>query len=142
MYYMTEFESLKKMDGESVSNFPKRFNNMYNKIPAKIKPSEASARISYASVFGPDFCLLLRERRATSLAQMKDAAIEVESNVLAVDRIRNKVDADRRKGRSETSTSSPSVPHSQVDELTKVVKSLSVEMERIKVEGRKAYKGP
>jgi hypothetical protein len=142
MYYMTEFGSLKKMDGESVSDFSKRFNKMYNKIPAEIKPSEASAKISYASAFGPDFCLLLRERRATSLAQMQDAAIEVESNVLAADRLRNKADADRRKGRSEASTSGPLVSHPQVDELTKMVKSLSAEMERMKVEGRQAYKGP
>jgi hypothetical protein len=73
---------------------------MYNKIPAKIKPSEASTKISYASVFGPDFCLLLRERRATSLAQMQDAAIEVESNVLAADRLRNKAtQTEEREGR-------------------------------------------
>jgi hypothetical protein len=72
---------------------------------------------------------------------MKYAAIEVESNALVVDRLRNKADAYRRKGRFEASTSSPSVPHPQVDELTKMVKSLSTEMERMKVEGRQAYKG-
>jgi hypothetical protein len=142
MYYMTKFGSLKKMEGESVSDFSKRFNKMYNKIPAEINPLEASAKISYASAFGPDFCLLPRERRATSLAQMQDAAIEVESNVLAADRLRSKTDVDRRKGRSEASTSGPSVPHPQVDELTRMVKSLSTEMERMKVEGRQAYKGP
>jgi hypothetical protein len=80
IYYMTEFGSLKKQEGESISDFSKRFNKMYNKIPAEIKPSEASAQISYASAFDPDFCLVLRERRTTSLAQMQDAAIEVESN--------------------------------------------------------------
>jgi hypothetical protein len=142
MYYMIEFGSLKKMEGESVSDFSKRFNRMYNKIPAEIKPSEASAKISYASAFGPDFYLLLRERRATSLAQMKDAAIEVESNVLVADKLRNKTNADRRKGRSEASTSGPLVPHPQVDELTRMVKSLSAKMERMKVDGRQAYKGP
>jgi hypothetical protein len=142
MYYMTEFGSLKKMEGESVSDFSKRFNKMYNKIPDEIKPSEASAKMSYASAFGPDFCLLLRERRAASLAQMQDAAIEVESNVLAADRLRNEADVGRRKGKSEASTSGPSVPHLQVDELTKMVKSLSAEMERMKVERRQAYKGP
>jgi hypothetical protein len=142
MYYMTEFESLKNMEGESVSDFSKIFNKMYNKIPAEIKPSEASAKISYGSEFGPDFYLLLRERRATSLAQMQYSAIEVESNVLEVDILRNNSDTDRRKGRSEASTSSPSVPHLQMDELTKMVKYLSTEMERMKVEGRKAYKGP
>jgi hypothetical protein len=142
MYYMTEFGSLKKMEGEFVSDFSKRFNKMYNKIPAEIKPSEASAQISYAGAFDPDFCLLLRERRATSLAQMQDAAIEVESNILAADRLRNKADVDRRKGKSEASTSGTLVPHPQVDELTRMVKSLSTEMERMRVEGRKTYKGP
>jgi hypothetical protein len=142
MYYMKEFGSLKNMEGESVSDFSKRFNKMYNKILAEINPSEASAKISYASAFNPDFCLLLRERRATSLAQMQYAAIEVESNILEADRLRNKTDAYRRKGRSEASTFGPSVPHPQVDELTKMVNSLSVEMERMKVEGRQEYKGP
>ena len=142
MYYMTKFGSLKKMEGESVSDFSKRFNKMYNKIPDEINPSEASAKMSYASVFGPDFSLLLRERRAASLAQMHYAAIEVESNVLAVDRLRNEVDVGIRNGKSEASTSGPLVPHIQVDELTKMVKSLSVEMERLKVERRQAYKGP
>ena len=147
IYYMTEFGSLKKQEGESVSDFSKRFNKMYNKIPAEIKPSEASAQISYASAFDPDFCLVLRERRATSLAQMQDAAIEVESNILAADRLRNKANTDRRKGRSEASTSDsnisgPSLSHPQVNELTQLVNVLKEEMERIKVERRQMYKGP
>jgi hypothetical protein len=124
------------MEGESISDFSKRFNKMYNKILAEINPTKASAKISYSSAFDPDFCLLLRERRATSLAQMKDSTIEVESNVLVVDRLRNKTDVDRRKGRSEASTSRTYVPHPQVDELTKIVKSLSAEMEKMKVEGK------
>ena len=62
MYYMTDFGSLKKKEGESVSDFSKRFNKMYNKIPAEINPSEDSAKITYASDFDPDLCLLLRER--------------------------------------------------------------------------------
>jgi hypothetical protein len=142
MYYMTEFGSLKKLEGDSVSDFSKIFNKMYNKIPAEIKPSEASAQISYTGAFDPDFCLLLREIRATSLSQMQDASIEVESNILAADRLRNKVDTDKRKGRSETSTFGSLVSHPQVDELTKMVKSLSAKMERMRMEGRQAYKGP
>jgi hypothetical protein len=147
IYYMTEFGSLKKQEGESVSDFSKRFNKMYNKIPAEIKPSEASAQISYASAFDPDFCLVLRERRATSLAQMQDAAIEVESNILAADRLRNKTNADRRKGKSEASTSDsntsgPSLSHPQVSELAQVMNFLKEEVERLKVERRQMYKGP
>jgi hypothetical protein len=147
IYYMTEFGSLKKQEGESVSDFSKRFNKMYNKIPAEIKPSEASAQISYASAFDPDFCLVLRERRATSLAQMQDATIEVESNILAADRLRNKADTDRRKGKSEASTSDPttsgpSLSHPQANELAQVMNFLKEEVERLKVERRQMYKGP
>jgi hypothetical protein len=105
MYYMTDFESLKRKEGESLCDFSKRFNKMYNKILAEINPSEASPKITYASPFDPDFFLLLRERRATSLAHMQDSSVEVESNILAVDRIRNKADRDIPKKRSKASTS-------------------------------------
>jgi hypothetical protein len=33
LYYIKEFGSLKREEGESVSDFSKRFNKMYNKIP-------------------------------------------------------------------------------------------------------------
>jgi len=137
MYYMTEFGSLNKVEGESVSDFSKRFNKMYNKIPAEVKPSEASAQISYAGAFDPDFCLLLRERRATSLAQMQDESIEVESNILAADRLRSKTDVDRRMGKSEASTSGPSLPHTQVNEVTQVMKFLSEKWKELRWKGSK-----
>jgi len=71
---------------------------------------------------------------------MQDAALEVESNILAVEKLRSKADGDRRKGRSEASTSGSSVSHPQVDELTKLVKSLSAEMEKLKLEGKQRYR--
>jgi hypothetical protein len=108
MYYMTEFGSLKRKEGEFVSDFSKIFNKMYNKIPVEIKPSEASAKITYASTFEPDSCLLLRERRATTLAHMQDAAVEVESNILAIDRLRNTADKNMPRKRPEASSFSPS----------------------------------
>jgi hypothetical protein len=111
MYYIIEFESLKRKEGEFVSDFSKRFNKMYNKIPVEINPTESSAKITYASAFDPDFCLLLRERRATSLSHMQDASLEVESNVLVVDRLRNKDDRDKGRGRYEASTSNSSTSH-------------------------------
>jgi hypothetical protein len=142
MYYMTEFGSLKKKEGESVSDFSKRFNKMYHKIPAEIKPSEASAKITYSSTFDPDFCLLLRERRATTLAHMQDAAVEVESNVLAVNRLRSASDRNMSKNRPEASSSSPSpLPH-QTDETARALKSLSARMERWELEGKPIYRNP
>jgi hypothetical protein len=112
MYYMTEFGSLKRKEGESVSDFSKRFNKMYNRIPPEIKPSEASAKITYSSAFDPSFCLLLRERRATTLALMQDAAVEVESNMLAVDRLRSAAGKNIPQSRSEAFPSgSSSTPY-------------------------------
>jgi ribonuclease HI len=142
MYYMTEFGSLKRKEGESVSDFSKRFNKMYNKIPAEIKPSEASAKITYSSAFDPDFCLLLRERRAATLAHMQDAAVEVESNILAVNRLRNAGDRNTSKNRPEASSSSSSpLPH-QTDETARTLKSLAAKIERLELEGKPMYRNP
>ena len=133
---------MKRKEGESVSDFSKRFNKMYNKIPAEIKPSEASAKITYSSAFDPDFCLLLRERRATTLAHMQDAAVEVESNILVVNRLRNVGDRNMPKNRPETSSSSPSpLPH-QIDETARMLKSLAAKMERWELEGKPMYRNP
>ena len=51
LYYITEFRSLKRNEGEFVSNFYKRFNKMYKKIPNDIKPTETIKKITYASAF-------------------------------------------------------------------------------------------
>jgi hypothetical protein len=142
MYYMTEFGSLKRKEGESVSDFSKRFNKMYNKIPAEIKPSEASAKITYASAFDPDFCLLLRERRATTLAHMQDAAVEVESNILVVDRLRNTVGRNISRQRPEASSSNSSPLPLQTDETARILKSLSARMDRWELEGKPMYRNP
>jgi hypothetical protein len=140
MYYMTEFGSLKRKEGESVFDFSKRFNKMYNKIPAEIKPSEASAKITYASAFDPDFCLLLRERRATTLAQMQDAAVEVESNILAVDQLRHAAGRNISRKRPEAASSSSSPLPLQANEKARVLKSLSARMERWELEGKPMYR--
>ena len=70
LYYITDFNNLKRENGESVSNFTKRFNNMYSKIPAEIKPTDTLAKITYANAFDSNFYLLLRERRFVSLSLM------------------------------------------------------------------------
>jgi len=70
LYYHTEFGNLKRENGESLSDFNKRFNCMYNKIPVEVKPTPTSAKITYANAFDSDFYLLLRERKCASLAEM------------------------------------------------------------------------
>jgi hypothetical protein len=136
LYYITEFGSLKRKEGESISDFSKIFNKMYNKIPTEINPTKTSTKITYVSAFDPKFCLLLRERISTSLAHMQDATLEAEYNIVASDKLRGKSDKDKRKNRVEASTFDSSIVHPQVDELTKLVKSLSVDMEKLKLEGK------
>ena len=70
LYYITEFSNLRRENGESVSNFAKRFKKMFSKIPAEIKPTDSSAKITYENAFDSEFCLLLRERISASLSLM------------------------------------------------------------------------
>jgi hypothetical protein len=51
LYYITTFWDLRRKSGESVSNFIKRFNKMYNKIPDEINPTEALAKIIFGNSF-------------------------------------------------------------------------------------------
>ena len=59
---------------------------------------------------------------------------------MASDKIRWKSDRDRRKNRTKASTSDSHIVHPQVEELTKLVKSLSTEMEKLKLKGKWTYK--
>ena len=68
---------------------------MYSKIPTEIKLIDTLARITYANAFDFDFCLLLRERRSASLSLMHDTTLEVDSNILASQKVKGNV--ERRK---------------------------------------------
>ena len=124
LYYITEFSNLRRENGESVSNFTKRFNNMYSKIPTEIKPTGTSAMITYANDFDFEFYLLLREMRSTSLSLMQDAALEVESNILASQKVKRKV--DRRKQPANYSGASAS--ENKIEKMTKLLDNLSAKM--------------
>jgi len=95
LYYHTEFGNLKRENGESILDFNKRFNRLYSKIIAEVKPNPTSAKITYANAFDFDFCLLLRERRCATLADMQGVALEVESNIMAAEKLKSQ--ADRRR---------------------------------------------
>ena len=65
---------------------------MYSKIPSEIKTTDTSARINYVNAFDFDFCLLLRERRSTSLSLISYASLEIESNIVASWKVKGKID--------------------------------------------------
>jgi hypothetical protein len=81
-----------------------------------------------------EFSLLLRERRSSTLNQMQEAAIEVESNILAADKLKSRGDRDRKKKKEELPSSSNTTSDSKMDEMDKMLKTLTSEMERLKME--------
>jgi len=52
------------------------------KIPANVKPSQTTIKVTFTGSFYPDFSLLLRERRSTTLKIMKNDVVEIESNMI------------------------------------------------------------
>jgi len=70
LYCHTKFGNPKRENGESLSDFNKRFKCMYSKIHAEVNPTPTFSKLTYANAFDSDFCLLLRERRCASLAEM------------------------------------------------------------------------
>jgi len=101
---------------------------MYNRMPAEIRPTPASAMIIYSNAFDSQFCLLLRGRRCVSLDDMQDEAFEVESNILAAGRLEG--DAESRRQRGESSSSS----EHEIDELGKMIEILASEVSKLKSE--------
>jgi hypothetical protein len=51
LYYISEFGNLRRENGESILDITKTFIKMFGKIPAEIKPIDASAKITYSSAF-------------------------------------------------------------------------------------------
>ena len=101
---------------------------MFSKIPPKIKPSDTSAKITYANVFDSELCLLLREIRSSYLSLMQDVSLEVESNIVASQRVKGKM--DRKKKSSDPLGASSS--ENKIEKMAKMLDNLTVEMSRLK----------
>ena len=82
LYYITEFGSLKRKEGESLTNFTKGFKKVFQKMPTEVKPPKTTTMITYANAFDAKFALWLRVAKPTTLLAMQEEAIEVESNIL------------------------------------------------------------
>jgi hypothetical protein len=102
---MTKFSNLRRKNGESVSEFSQRFNQMYKKIPDDIRSVERLAKVTYANVFYANFFLLLRERRSTTLDDMKDSSLEVESNIIASEQLKKRSNRGKIKEEYKSSAS-------------------------------------
>ena len=110
---------------------------MYNKIPTKINPTDTSARITYENAFDSDFFLLLKEMRSVSLSLMQDPSLEVESNIMAYQKVKGKID---RKNQP-TNYSGASASENNIDKMTKLLDNLSAEMSKLKDQGHLPVRG-
>jgi hypothetical protein len=83
-------------------------------------------KLLFSNAFDVEFSLLLRERRSATLSSMQEETIEVESNILAAERLKKKSDIDKKKKKedvpyaSNTSTYDP-----KIDEMDKMLKTLT-----------------
>jgi hypothetical protein len=89
---LIDFGSLKKKNSETIVEFIQRFNKLYNKIPVKVKPSQPVAKVTFVGAFEPNFTLMLRERRGATLTRMQDDAVEIESNIMDLGKLKKKLE--------------------------------------------------
>ena len=78
---------------------------VYNLILADIKPLVGVSKLHYADAFESDFSLLLREMESTTLTAMFKDALEVEANLMASGKIKQKAETYRRKVREQNQAS-------------------------------------
>jgi hypothetical protein len=80
---LSEYENIRRNQGETVQDYCTHFNNLYNAILAEIKPPQGLAMIKFPDGFDTDISYQLRERNSTTLEDVQKSAISVEANLLA-----------------------------------------------------------
>jgi hypothetical protein len=65
---------------------------------------------------------------------MQEAAIEVESNMLAAKKLKSRGDRDKKKQKEELPSSSNATSDSKMDEMDKMLKNMTYDMEILKME--------
>ena len=63
---------------------------------------------------------MLRERRYVTLADMQDATIEVESNILAAEKLKGRGERRKKKGEASSSSVDPNIENmaNMIESLT------------------------
>jgi hypothetical protein len=141
LYYLTEFGSLKNCFLEIVMEFIQRFNNLYNKILVKVKPSQPATKLTFAGAFKLDFTLLLRERRGATLTRMQDDSVEIEFNMMASDKLKTKVEMGNQETKCFREQAGPLGPSrssdDKMDDMARIIKELSNKISRMELDQSK-----
>jgi hypothetical protein len=141
IYYLTEFGALRKKNSESVLEFTQRFNKLYNKIPAEVKPSQPTAKVTFVGAFDPDLALLLRERRSVDLTKMQDDVVEIESNMMASGKLKAKFESGNKETRWYREQEGPSgsrrSSEDKMDDMARIIKELSNKISKMELDQSK-----
>jgi hypothetical protein len=125
---LSEYENIRRNQGETVQDYCTRFNNLYNAIPADIKPPQGLALIKFPDGFDADMSYQLRERNSATLEDMQKSVVSVEENLLAR-RARQRTER-RVTIKEEPSTSSSDA---KLDSLARAMERM---MERLTITDR------
>jgi hypothetical protein len=125
---LSEYESIKRNQVESVHDYCTRFNNIYNEIPTNIKPPQGLALIKFPDGFDADMSYQLRERNPATLEEMQRCVVSVEANLLAK-RARQRMER-RVTIKEEPSTS---YVYAKIDSLVRAMERM---MERLDINDR------
>jgi hypothetical protein len=141
LYYLTKFGSLKKKNLETIMEFIRRFNKLYNKIPVEVKPSQTAAKVTFVGAFKPDFTLLLRERRGDTLNRMQDDVVDIKSNMMASGKLKTKVEMGNQETKRFREQARPSGPSrsldDKIDDMARIIKELSNKISRMELDQSK-----
>jgi hypothetical protein len=125
---LSEYENIRRNQGETVQDYCTHFNNLYNAIPADIKPPQGLALIKFPDGFDADMSYQLRERNYATLEDMQKSVVSVEANLLAR-RARQRTER-RVTIKEEPSTSSSDA---KLDSLARAMERM---MERLTIADR------
>jgi hypothetical protein len=79
---LSEYDNIRRNQGETVQYYCTLFNNLYNAISTEIKPPQGLALIKFPDGFDVGMSYQLRERNSTTLEDMQKSVISVEANLL------------------------------------------------------------
>jgi hypothetical protein len=119
---------------------------LYNKIPVEVKPSQPATKVTFIGAFDPDFALLLRERRSTDLTKMQDDALEIELNMMASGKLKDKIETGHKENKKFKeqggSLGSGKSSGDEIDERARVIRELSNKISKMELEKSKGDNFP
>jgi hypothetical protein len=141
LYYITKFGALRKNNLESVLKFTQRFNKLYSKIPAEVKPSQPTAKVTFVGAFDPDFSMILRERRSIDHTKMKDDSLEMDSNMMASGKLKTKFEIGNKETRWYREQVGPfgsgRSSEDKMDDMERIIKELLNNISRMELDQSK-----